>query len=130
MRGDGAAARASLESIVIPFFVVTGSRDGDVMGTGATPARRRAVYDAVGSAQRFLLWFGGADHFAFDGSVARAPAAGVADDAHVRRATRAATLAFWRATLLGDAAALQWLAGGGPQSLLDGADAWAARTTP
>jgi len=52
---------------------------------------------------------------------------GRGDDVRVQHATAAITLAFWQATLAGDAAARTWLDAGGPRTLLGDRDAWASR---
>jgi predicted dienelactone hydrolase len=125
---DRPATRSSLATVAIPFLAITGSLDDDVAGTGATPAARRAVFDALPGPGARLLWFEGADHRVFGGGPPRMPAgAGRADDATVQRAARAVTLAFWRATLLDDPRARAWLDDGGPRSLLGPSDAWGSR---
>jgi predicted dienelactone hydrolase len=107
--GDRAFAR-----IDRPFMVVTGSADGMVgFGLGVPPHERRRVFDRLPPGDKFLLWLTGADHMIFNGT-ARWPAAWNTrpppeqDALHVRL-VRATTLAFWRATLMDDAAARQWL---------------------
>jgi predicted dienelactone hydrolase len=128
MRDGGPAARAAFGTVRIPFLAITGGLDGDVLGTGATAALRRAVFDALPPGDRFLLWFGGGDHMVFNGGPPRPPAAdGRDDDVRVQRVTAAVTLAFWKAMLTGDAAARAWLDAGGPRSLLGDADVWSSR---
>ncbi len=129
MRDDAPATRASFAGIRVPFLSVTGSRDGDVVGTGVTPALRRAVFDALPPGGAFLLWFDGAGHFVFNagaGPVGPVRDVGV-DVAALERATRAITLAFWRSTLEGDAQAAAWLRGDGPRALLGPKDEWLTR---
>jgi predicted dienelactone hydrolase len=128
MRDDGAPAQATFATVRVPFLAVTGGRDGDVLGTGVTPALRRAVFDALPPGDRYLLWFGGGDHMVFNGGPPRPPAADRRDDdIRVQGVTAAVTLAFWRATLSGDAAARAWLDAGGPRLLLGEGDGWASR---
>ena len=128
MRDAGPAARAAFGTVTMPFLAVTGGRDGDVVGTGVTVALRRAVFDALPPGDRFLLWFDDADHWVFNGGRPRPPAVdGRGDDVRVQHATAAITLAFWQATLAGDAAARAWLDAGGPRTLLGDRDAWASR---
>jgi len=117
---------AVFDTLTIPFLGITGSRDGDVVGSGVTPALRRGVVDALPAGQAYLLWFEGADHFVFDGGTV-AVGADPADHARLERATRAVTLAFWLATLRGDAQAARWLRSDGPGSLLGPGDLWIAR---
>ncbi len=121
-------ARGTLATVGVPVLVASGSLDGDVVGNGATPATRRAVHASLPPQGRALLWLDGADHAAFswgESLPGRDPRR--RPDAEVRRAVRAVGVAFWRATLLGDAAARAWLDEGGPRALLGPADAWIAR---
>jgi predicted dienelactone hydrolase len=120
-------ARGTLAGVGAPVLAVTGSLDGDVAGTGATPSARRATYDALPPGRRALLWLDGADHRAFAGGPPRPGGHGARPDAEVQRAVRAVTLAFWRATLQDDAAARAWLDADGPRALLGPADAWRPR---
>ncbi|MFM1989185.1 MAG: hypothetical protein RJA99_2142 [Pseudomonadota bacterium] len=125
---DGPMGRDAFAELDVPFLSVTGSRDGDVAGTGATPEVRRAVHDALPPAVRRLLWLEGADHMVFNGGPPRpGPPEAPGDDRRVQRVTAAVTLAFWFATLSGDPAALAWLDGGGPRALLGPGDAWLVR---
>ncbi len=127
MRDDAPAARAAFAGITVPFLSVTGSRDGDVVGTGVTPALRRSVFDALPPGAAFLLWFDGAEHFVFNAGTAPIGAGRDVDVAALERATRAITLAFWRSTLEGDAQASAWLRGDGPRALLGPKDEWRMR---
>lgn len=127
MRDDSPAARAAFATVGVPFMGVTGSEDGDVVGTGVTPALRRAVVDAVPAGSGYLLWFDGADHNVFNAGPAPWVTGGHVDVAALERATRATTLAFWRATLAGDERAAQWLRGDGPRALLGPKDEWRVR---
>jgi predicted dienelactone hydrolase len=127
MRDDSPATRAAFAGIAVPFLSVTGSEDGDVVGTGVTPALRRAVFDALPAGEAFLLWFDGARHFAFNAGPAPLGAGRDVDVGPLERATRAITLAFWRATLEGDAQAAAWLRGHGPRALLGPKDEWRTR---
>jgi predicted dienelactone hydrolase len=127
MRDGSPAARASFATVAVPFLAVTGSLDGDVVGSGATAASRRAVHEALPGPGRRLLWLDGADHMGFDGGAPRPPADGRADDRGMQRVVRAVTLAFWQATLAGDTVAQAWLDGGGPDTLLGPGDRWVPR---
>jgi len=117
---------AVFDTLTIPFLGITGSLDGDVVGSGVTPALRRGVVDALPAGQAYLLWFDGAEHFVFNGGSVRM-GGGTADRARLERATRAATLAFWLATLRGDGRAAHWLRSDGPGSMLGPGDLWMAR---
>jgi predicted dienelactone hydrolase len=118
----------TLADIGVPVLVATGSLDGDVVGNGATPETRRAVYDALPPQRRALLWLDGADHFAFSGGESvPGRAAARRSDAEVQGVVRAVGVAFWHATLQGDVTARAWLDGEGPRALLGPADAWRPR---
>lgn len=127
MRDDSPATRAAFATLDVPFMAVTGSEDGDVVGSGVTPALRRAVVDAVPAGSAYLLWFDGADHNVFNAGPSPPGTGRNVDVAALERATRAATLAFWRATLAGDERAAQWLRGDGPRALLGPKDEWRIR---
>jgi predicted dienelactone hydrolase len=121
-------ARRTLAGVGVPVLVATGSLDDDVVGNGATPETRRAVYEALPPQRRALLWLDGADHFAFSGGESVPGRASVRrSDAEVHRVVRAVGVAFWRATLQDDAPARAWLDGDGPRALLGPADAWRPR---
>lgn len=121
---DGGQARRAFERLTRPLLSVTGTLDGDVAGTGATPERRAAVFAAlpssntpatpVGSKAHLVLQE--ADHMTFAGQTGRAveivPREPVTRDlqgAH-HALVAAITTDWWRATLLDDAAARSRLA--------------------
>jgi hypothetical protein len=114
-----------------PFLAITGSHDRDPLRDSLTGADRARVYDSLPPGQRGLLWLAGADHVSFAGNaehrlrarfgpLGREPMA-VADEGlhHARVAT--ITTLWWRAHLLGDAAAL---AGLRAPAGLGGGDRW------
>jgi len=117
---------SAFDTLTIPFLGITGSRDGDPVGRGVTPALRRGVVEALPPGQAYLLWFEGADRFVFNGGTP-APGGDPLDRTGLERAVRAATLAFWLATLRGDPAADAWLRGAGPGPILAPDDRWLAR---
>jgi predicted dienelactone hydrolase len=106
-------------AIARPFFVITGSLDGDPFGSFKTGEPRAAVYDGLPPGQRALLWLDGADHMSFAGNAARRidgrgplrrePVAAEREPAHHAIVARHGAL-WWRAHLLGDDAARQALA--------------------
>ncbi|WP_143029190.1 dienelactone hydrolase [Rhodoferax sp. OV413] len=111
MAGDATQAFAR---VTRPLLAVTGTRDDDVADMGATPERRRAVFDALPPGGKALLVLQDADHMTLGGGAgaARRPLM----EARRNESTRAqqqrhhALLAqtstdWWRAHLLGDAAA-------------------------
>ncbi len=102
-----------------PLLSVTGTRDGDVAGTGATPERRAAVFAALPPGSKAHLVLQDADHMTFGGQTGRAveivPREAVTRElqgAH-HALVAAITTDWWRATLMGDAAARTRLAAPG-----------------
>jgi fermentation-respiration switch protein FrsA (DUF1100 family) len=115
-RGD---LDVAYDPIAIPVFHMTGTADGsgrnaahgNDLGVGnSTPADRRVAYDHTRHAPAYLLTFTGGDHMVFSGQ--RRRGAGTHDKEFHDLILRA-SVAFWDAELKGDAAARQWLAGGG-----------------
>jgi hypothetical protein len=103
-------------AITRPFLAITGSRDGDPFGSYESGDRRAAVYDALPPGQRALLWLQGADHMTFAGNaerrirgLGRGPLARDAEAERLEPAQHALVARisthWWRAELLGDAAA-------------------------
>ena len=122
MPASGNAADA-FERVTRPLLSVTGTRDGDVAGTGATPERRAAVFAALpsGSApgqtagntvgNKAHLVLQDADHMTFAGQTGRAveivPREAVTRDLQAAHhaIVAAITTDWWRATLQDDPAA-------------------------
>jgi predicted dienelactone hydrolase len=120
----GGDPRQAFATVQRPTLCLTGTLDGDVIGNGSTPERRRAVFDALPEGHKALLLLENADHMTFGGQngrfmelLRRNPATRKAQP--LQHALIAAiTTDWWRAHLLGDAAAEQRLrspAGLGPQ---------------
>ena len=128
-----AAADASqaFERMTRPLLSVTGTLDGDVAGTGATPERRAAVFAALppgappGNKAHLVLQ--DADHMTFAGQTGRSaeivPREAVTRDLQDAHHALVATITtdWWRATLHDDAAARSRLRA--PASLRTG-DLW------
>lgn len=108
------AARA-FERITRPMLCVTGTRDGDVAGTGATPQQRMGVFAALPAGNKSQLVLADADHMTCAGQAGRAveiiPRESVTRQlqASHHAAVVALTTDWWRAYLLGDSAAGQRL---------------------
>ncbi len=118
--GPEAQRAARFGSITMPMLLVTGTRDGDVVGTGASPEARRATFYAVPPPDKFLLVLDGAEHLNFNGgALQNRDAAGQ----HYTHAVDAISLAYWNAMLRGDTAARDWLAADA-RSVLAPADVW------
>ncbi|MBI2750139.1 MAG: dienelactone hydrolase [Burkholderiales bacterium] len=103
--------RQAFTAVTRPTLCLTGTRDGDVVGNGSTPERRRAVFDALPGGHKAMLVLQDADHMTFGGQEGRPlaqrrrdPATRQAEAAH-RVAVAAITTDWWRAHLMNDAAA-------------------------
>lgn len=105
--GAAAGREQRFAAIHMPMLVVTGTRDGDMMGTGATPETRRATFAALPPPDKFLLVLDGAEHLNFNGSERQNQSAA---GRHYTAAVEAISLAYWDAMLRGDPAARSWLA--------------------
>ena len=105
-----------------PFLSVTGTIDGDVMGTGSNPKNRAAVFDAQNAGDKYRVIFVDGDHSVFNGGSVReaewlnrvtgedhaSTSATTAKVIHEK--TSAITLKFLNAYLKVDTAAKSWLA--------------------
>lgn len=123
-RGQARAQPPSFDAITRPILLATGSLDDDPIadmsgGSGLTAEGRASVFDALPAGARALLWLNGADHMTFGGNAEqrirgrfapfkRDPAVTANEDAHHALVARISAL-WWRARLLGDAAALSAL---------------------
>ena len=105
-----------------PFLSVTGTLDGDVMGTGSNPKNRAAVFDAQTEGDKYRVIFADGDHSVFNGGGVREAAwlngitgenleaTSAATAKLIHEKTSAITLKYLDAYLKGDAAAKLWLA--------------------
>lgn len=109
------AAETAFAAITRPILCITGSRDGDVLGNGATAQRRRAAFAALPAGQKALLLLQDADHMTFAGQTGRAaeirPRQAVSRDLQPRHHALVAALStdWWRSSLLADASARERL---------------------
>lgn len=62
-----AQTRAAYAAVTRPLLCVTGTLDGDVLNTGATPERRAAVFEALPPGKKTLLLLDQADHMSLAG---------------------------------------------------------------
>ena len=99
--------RATFAAIEIPFFSITGTRDAVPALNDVSPEDRTLPHRHLPPGQKYLLVFDGAEHADFGGSAAGGARRG--GDAHISAVVKRATTEFWRATLLGDGAARDWL---------------------
>ena len=111
-----------------PVLCVTGTRDDDVVGVGATAERRMGVFAALPAGGKAHLVLKDADHQTFGGQRGRAvemvPRALVSRDLQAQQhaVIAALTTDWWRATLLQDAEAMARLdkpAGLAPDDLFE-----------
>ncbi len=123
----GDAARA-FERMARPVLSITGTRDQDVVGNGATPDKRMAVFGALpGGGNKAHLVLQDADHMTFGGQTGRpaeiVPREQVTRDLQTAHhaLVAAITTDWWRATLQEDGAARERLAS--PAGLAAG-DRW------
>ncbi len=93
---------ARFGAIRLPFLSITGSRDEDVLGTGATPQNRREPFRHMPAPDKYLLVIDGAEHSQFGGR------SNQANDT-TALSVLAFSTAFWRAYLHGDSQAQHWL---------------------
>jgi predicted dienelactone hydrolase len=103
-------------AVTRPLLAVTGTHDSDPLRHALTGEDRARVYDGLPPGRRALLWLADADHMTFAGNgeqrlrarfgpLRRERAAADNEPQHHRRVAAVTTL-WWRAQLLGDAAAL------------------------
>ncbi|MCP5280084.1 MAG: dienelactone hydrolase [Rhodoferax sp.] len=120
-------ARRAFANLTRPILSITGTHDQDVVGNGATPDKRMAVFAALPKGDKAHLVLKDADHMSFSGQTGRSveivPREQVTrdlQDAH-HALIAAITSDWWRATLLQDAQARGRLQA--PAGLLSG-DLW------
>lgn len=101
----------AFERITRPLLCLTGTRDDDVVGVGATPDRRIGVFAALPPGRKAQLVLEDADHMSFSGQTGRAveivPRAPLTRSLQPRHHAliAAITTDWWRARLLGEAEA-------------------------
>jgi predicted dienelactone hydrolase len=106
-------------TITIPVMHMTGTKDFLEILPQTTAADRRIPYDHMSRAETCLVIFNDGDHFIFSGRERMAAAPDkLAQDGSFQNLICAGTTAFWDAYLKDDAAAKQWLLGGGFAKML------------
>lgn len=118
---DEASLQARFGAIARPFLCITGTQDDAMIVGDANNATRRAVYRGLPAGRKAELVLAGADHMTFGGGsgvperkgglrlLRRAPGAQDLEPQH-QRLVAAVSSDWWRAQLLGDAAARDRLA--------------------
>ncbi len=121
-----------------PFLTVTGTIDGDMIGNGANPDKRAALFDVQPPGDKYRVVFENGDHMVFNGGAMRetetfsqliddrkkrtdAPTAKL-----IQEKTQTLTLKYLDAYLKNDASAKQWLVNDAAKVLGD-AGVWAAK---
>jgi len=101
----------AFDRLTRPMLSITGTRDDDVVGVGATPDRRIGVFAALPPGQKAHLVLDDADHMTFAGQTGRAveivprsPAARALQSQH-HDVIAAVTTDWWRLHLLGESQA-------------------------
>ena len=106
---SGKAPKEPYRDIEIALMHVTGTEDGSPVDSDGDfdPAVRTRPFEELDATPQYLLVLDGAEHRVFSGR-ANPYKEDVQDDEFLR-VTRAASLAFWRAHLMGDADAQAYL---------------------
>ena len=109
-------AEQAFAKLTQPLLSITGTRDDDVVGVGATPQRRMATFAALPPGNKAHLVLQDADHMSFAGQTGRAaevvrrePITRDLQPAH-HALIASITSDWWRATLMNDAQARMRLA--------------------
>ena len=99
-------ARDVYDAMLMPIFHFTGTNDG-TPATGTTPQHRQMPFELINSVDQYLLVLNEAVHATFGGRDVDY------DASRHRELIKMAAVIFWKAYLLEDAEALQWLQGQG-----------------
>ena len=103
-------AQKAFAAIVQPTLCITGTRDDDVLGNGATPDQRAGVFAALPAGQKAQLLLKDADHMTFGGQTGRAagilPREAVTQQLQAQHHALVASITtdWWLAHLAGDVA--------------------------
>lgn len=100
--------QAAFSTIRIPFLSITGTEDALPFVTPITALQRQEPFRHMPPGDKYLLVLNGGTHEMFAGQAVRTMLNGQPTP-HIRDTVIATTIAFWRATLDDDRAALRWL---------------------
>ena len=103
----GSPAQA-FATIRVPFLSITGTEDAVPLVYPVTPLQRQEPFRMMPPGDKFLLVLNGATHEMLAGQQFRTALNGEPPQ-HIRDTVMAISVAFWRAMLDGDKAALRWL---------------------
>ncbi|MDB6064830.1 MAG: dienelactone hydrolase [Pedosphaera sp.] len=112
---------AAFGSVKIPWMLMTGTKDVAPIGDQDV-ASRLAVYPALKGAAKYEVVLFNAEHSVFTDRAL--PGDQEQRNPNHHRVILALSTAFWDAYLRGDAAALEWLNGSGPRSVMEAEDHW------
>ncbi|MDB6067308.1 MAG: dienelactone hydrolase [Pedosphaera sp.] len=115
------SADAAFGSVKIPWMLMTGTKDVAPIGDQDV-ASRLAVYPALKGAAKYEVVLFNAEHSVFTDRAL--PGDQEQRNPNHHRVILALSTAFWDAYLRGDAAALEWLNGSGPRSIMEAEDHW------
>lgn len=118
-------AEQAFGSVKIPWLLMTGTKDVAIIGH-ADVKNRLSVYPALRGAPKYEVVLDNAEHSAF--SDRALPGDRESRNPNHHRVILALSTAFWDAYLRGDAAALAWLNGSGPRSVMAADDRWQCAT--
>jgi dienelactone hydrolase len=96
--------------IRLPFMSITGTEDAAVLNDGTTVDDRTKPFQFMPAGGKYLLVFEGGDHMVFGGHIMGRKRTNPARDAEIIEDVKAATLAFWNASLKDDTRSREWLA--------------------
>jgi predicted dienelactone hydrolase len=116
----GGASQA-FGSVKIPWLLMTGTKDVAPIGN-ADVKSRLAVYPSLKGAPKYEVVLENAEHSVFTDRAL--PGDREPRNPNHHRVILALSTAFWDAYLRDDAAALAWLNGSGPRSVLEADDQW------
>jgi predicted dienelactone hydrolase len=116
-----ANADRAFGSVKIPWLLMTGTKDVAPIGHQDV-ASRLAVYPALHGAPKYEVVLDKAEHSVFTDRAL--PGDREPRNPNHHRVILALSTAFWDAYLRGDTAALAWLNGAGPRSVMEPADRW------
>ena len=117
---DGSGEK-TFAAVKIPWLLMTGTKDVAPIG-GQDVASRLKVYPALHNAPKYEVVLFNAEHSVFTDRAL--PGEREPRNPNHHRVILALSTAFWDAYLRGDAAALAWLDGAGPRSVMEPADHW------
>jgi len=100
--------RRAFANVTRPTLCITGTRDDDMVGNGATPDQRAGVFGALPAGNKAMLLLKDADHMTFGGTTGRTagilPREAVTTQLQPQHHALVARIStdWWRAHLLGD----------------------------